>query len=206
MDTKPGEKEPFVMLEWAPDFLRHSYPPEYLDGEAAAASPMVFTFRNRQLRYGYEGPWCVGTATWLVVEKGPVIVVGIDLDHAFQDAAQKCTTTMSLVYKMRSLSGREPADFGNRVRFQVYATTGTALWVPPGIALALFGTAEGGISGVAFFPWLSSALAAEHRIRNDICGKSIAAVAVHRLRGSPTGHKCYDDARKTVPFFEARVD
>ena len=82
VDTQPRWKEPFVKLEWAPDFLRHSYPPEYLDGQAAAASPIVFTFRNRQLRYGFQGPWCIGTATWLVVEKGPVIVVGIDLDHA----------------------------------------------------------------------------------------------------------------------------
>ncbi len=107
---------------------------------------------------------------------------------------------------MLSLSGRDPADFANRVRFQVYATTGTALWVPPGIALALFGTAEGGISAVAFFPWLSSALAAEHRIRNNICGKSIAAVAVHRLQSHSREDKCYDGARQTVPFFQARVD
>ena len=204
MDTKPGEKEPFVMLEWAPDFLRHSYPPEYLDGEAAGASPMVFTFRNRQLRYGYQGPWCIGTATWLVVEKGPVIVVGIDLDHALRDSKDPVATTQGLVDKMASLSG--VSDMGNRVRFQVYATAGSILWVPQGIALALFGIAEGGSSAVAFFPWLSSALAAEHRNRNHTCGKNIAAVAVHRLRSHPTEDKAYDDARQTVPFFQARVD
>ena len=178
------EKEPLVKLEWAPDFLTRTYPPDYLDGQKAAASPIVFAFRNRQLLYGSRGPWCIGTATWLIVEKGPVIVVGIDLDHAFQDAEQTCTTTTSLEAKMMSLSGREPADFGNRVRFQVYATTGTALWVPPGIALALFGIAEGASasSAVAFFPWLSSALAAEHSNRNEICGKSIEQVSVHTLR------------------------
>ena len=103
---------------------------------------------------------------------------------------------------MMSLSGREPADFGNRVRFQVYATTGTALWVPPGIALAFFGTAEGGTSAVAFFPWLSSALAAEHRNRNDICGKTIAAVSVNTLSSQERANeKVYLDARAAGPFF-----
>ena len=129
VDTQPRWKEPFVKLEWAPDFLIRIYPPDYLDGQKAAASPIVFAFRNRQLRYGLQGPCCIGTATWLIVEKGPVIVVGIDLDHAFQDAAQKCTTTMSLEAKTVSLSGREPADSASRVRFQVYATSGRALWV-----------------------------------------------------------------------------
>ena len=181
------EKEPFVKLEWAPNFLIRTYPPDYLDGQKAAASPIVFAFRNRQLRYGLQGPCCIGTATWLIVEKGPVIVLGIDLDHAFQDAEQACTTRTSLVAKMMSLSGSDRAGFVNRVRFQVYATSGTQLWVPPGIALALYGTAEGGTSAVAFFPWQSSALAAEHRIRNDICGKTISALAVSYLRT----HKSY---------------
>ena len=173
LHPKPMEKEPFVKLEWAPNFLIRTYPPDYLDGQKAAASPIVFAFRNRQLRYGLQGPWCIGTATWLIVEKGPVIVVGIDLDHAFQDTDamwepfQVCTTTMCLVAKMMSLQGREPPEFGNRVRFQVYATTGTALWVPQGTAPALVGTAEGGISAVAFFPWLSSTLATINRTSNE---------------------------------------
>ena len=185
MHSKAKEKEPFVKLEWAPYFLRHNYAPEHLDGDAAAASPIVFAFRNRQLRYGHSGPWCIGTATWLIVEKGPVIVFGIDLDHALRDSKDPVATTQGLVDKMESLSG--VSDMGNRVRFQVYATAGSVLWVPPGIALALYGTAEGGTSAVAFFPWQSSALAAEHRIRNDICGKTISALAVSCLRT----HKSY---------------
>ena len=208
MHTRPRQTEPFVKLKWAPAFLTRTYPPEYLDGDAAGASPIAFAFRNGKLLYGSRGPWCIGTATWLVVEKGPVIVVGIDLDHAFQDTDARwepfpvCTTTMSLVAKMMSLQGREPPDCGNRGRFQGYATTGTALWVPQGTAPALVGTAEGGISAVAFFPWLSSGLAAEHSNRNDICGKSIAQVAVHTLR-SKKGEPVYRNALKAVPFFSS---
>ena len=198
MHPKPMEKESFVKLEWAPDFLTRTYPPDYLDGQKAAASPIVFAFRNRQLRYGLSGPWCIGTATWLIVEKGPVIVVGIDLDHALRDSKDPVATTQGLVDKMESLSG--VSDMGNRVRFQVYATAGSVLWVPPGIALALFGTAEGGTSAVAFFPWLSSALAAEHRSRNDICGKSIAQVSVHTLRSEG---RLYHNAQAVVPFFSS---
>ena len=132
-------------------------------------------------------------------------MVGIDLDHALQDAVKPIGNAKDLVDRMLSQAGKDAADLVNRVRFQVYATTGTALWVPPGIALALFGIAEGASSAVAFFPWLSSALAAEHRNRNHTCGKNIAAVAVSRLR-SHRDDKAFDDARKAVPFFQARVD
>ena len=128
-------------------------------------------FRNGKLRYGQTGPWCIGSATWLLVQQGPVIVVGTDLDHVHRDSKDPVATTHDLVDKMQSLS--PVSDSGSRVRFQVYATAGSILWVPQGIALALFGIAEGGSSAVAFFPWLSSALAAVHSNRNDICGKTI---------------------------------
>jgi hypothetical protein len=191
-----------VKLEWAPYFLRRFYPPEYLDGQEAAASPIVFAFGNHPISYGDQYIWCIGTATWLIVEKGPVIVVGIDLDHAFQDAEQPVASSILLVKRMLSYAGRDPADMVNRVRFQVYAATGTALWVPQGIALALVGIEQGGTSAVAFFPWLSSALAAEHRSRNDICGKSIAQVSVHTLR-SREGATVYRNAQAAVPFFSS---
>ena len=79
--------------------------------------------------------------------------------------------------------------------------------MPPGIALALFGTAERGTSAVAFFPWLSPALVAEHRNRNDICGKTLQAVAEDRLRSCEDDRKgppVFDDARQAVPpFFQS---
>ena len=153
VDTQPRWKEPFVKLEWAPKLLMHFYPPMYLDGAAAAASPIVHAFRNGELRYGHQGPWCIGTATWLLVEKGPVIVVGIDLDHAIQDAEQPLTMPKPLVDKMLSLAGRDPAEFVNRVRFRVYAASGSALWVPHRTTLALCGIAEGGTSAVVVCPW-----------------------------------------------------
>ena len=152
LHPKPMEKEPFVKLEWAPDVLRRerNYAPEHLDGDNAAASPIVFAFRNRELRYGLQGPWCMGTATWLLVEKGPVIVVGIDLDHALKDAEKPIGTAKDLVDRMLS-AGKDAADLVNRVRFQVYAATGSVLWVPQGVALALHGPGEGGNSAVFFF-------------------------------------------------------
>ena len=192
-----------MKLEWAPKLLMRFYPPMYLDGADAAASPIVHAFRNGKLRYGHQGPWCIGTATWLLVEKGPVIVVGIDLEHAIQDAEQQpCTTMQGLVDKSLSLAGRDPADSASRVRFQVYAASGSALWVPQGIALALFGIAEGGYSSVVFFPWLSMALAEEHRASNEICGKSIAQVSVHTLRRKE-GETAYHNAQAAVPFFSS---
>ena len=129
-----------------------------------------------------------------------MIVVGIDLDHALRDSTDPAATTQGLVDKMESLSG--VSDMGSRVRFQVYATAGSILWVPQGIALALFGIAEGGSSAVAFFPWLSSALAAVHSNRNDICGKSIAQVSVHTLRNKK-GEAVYRNAQKAVPYFSS---
>ena len=110
-----------------------------------------------------------------------------------------------------SLAGRDPADsasrvrfqvYAARVRFQVYAASGSALWVPQGIALALFGIAEGGYSSVVFFPWLSMALAEEHRASNEICGKSIAQVSVHTLRRKE-GETVYHNAQAAVPFFSS---
>ena len=100
-----------------------------------------------------------------------------------------------------SLAGRDPADSASRVRFQVYAASGSALWVPQGIALALFGIAEGGYSSVVFLPWLSMALAEEHRASNEICGKSIAQVSVHTLRRKE-GETAYN-AQAAVPFFSS---
>jgi hypothetical protein len=167
MHTQPGEKEPFVKLEWAPDILRRLYPPEHLDGEESAASPIVFALRNHLGLYGLKPYWCIGTASWLIVEKGPVIVVGIDWNQALQDAEQPSASPMHLVDRKLSLAGKATADSAIRLRFQVYAATGTALWVPQGSALALFGIAEGGISAVAFFPWLSSTLATINRTSNE---------------------------------------
>ena len=167
-------------LDWAPHILKDYYPPVHLEGRGAGASPIVFMFRNGKLRSGHTGPWCIGSATWLLVQQGPVIVVGIDMDHPFQD----------------------PAEFVNRVRFRVYAASGSALWVPQGIALALFGIAEGGYSSVVFFPWLSMALAEEHRASNEICGKSIAQVSVHTLRRKE-GETVYHNAQAAVPFFSS---
>ena len=207
MHTQSREKEPFVKLEWAPDFLTRTYPPEYLDGQKAAASPIVFAFRNRQLRYGLQGPCCIGTATWLIVEEGPVIVVGIDLDHAFQDAEKPLDTAKSLVDRMLSHAGRDPADVVYRVRFQVYAATGSVLWVPQGVALALLGPGDGGNSAVVFFPWLSPKVAAEHKARNDVCGKTIATVSVNTLQTKDRENveKVYLDARAAVPYFSRQL-
>ena len=207
MHSKAKEKEPFVKLEWAPYFLRHNYAPEHLDGDAAAASPIVFAFRNRELRYGLQGPWCIGTATWLLVEKGPVIVVGIDLDHALQDAEKPIDTARILVEKMLSQGGKDAAHLVNRVRFQVYAATGSVLWVPQGVALALLGPGDGGNSAVVFFPWLSPKVAAEHKARNDVCGKTIAAVSVNTLQTKDRENveKVYLDARAAVPYFSRQL-
>ena len=203
MHSKAKEKEPFVKLDWAPSFLRQNYAPEHLDGDAAAASPIVFAFRNRELRYGLQGPWCIGTATWLLVERGPVIVVGIDLDHALQDAEKPIDTAKSLVDRMLSQAGKDAADLVNRVRFQVYAATGSLLWVPQGIALALLGPGDGGNSAVVFFPWLSSKLVAERKESNDVCGKTIATVSVNTLQSKERENteKVYLDARAAVPYF-----
>ena len=203
MHSKAKEKEPFVKLEWAPSFLRQNYAPEHLDGDAAAASPIVFAFRNRELRYGLQGPWCMGTATWLLVERGPVIVLGMDLDHALQDAEKPIGNAKDLVDRMLSQAGKDAADLVNRVRFQVYAATGSALWVPQGVALALIGPGDGGNSAVVFFPWLSSKVAAEHKESNDVCGKTIATVSVHILQSKERENteKVYLDARAAIPYF-----
>ena len=204
MHSKAKEKEPFVKLEWAPEVLRgtNNYGPEHLDGDNAAASPIVFAFRNRELRYGLQGPWCMGTANWLLVEKGPVIVVGIDLDHALKDAEKPIGTAKDLVDRMLS-AGKDAADLVNRVRFQVYAATGSVLWVPQGVALALHGPGEGGNSAVVFFPWLSPKVAAEHRKSNDVCGKTIATVSVNTLKSKEieSSEKVFLDAIKAVPYF-----
>ena len=203
MHSKAKEEEPFVKLEWAPSFLRQNYAPEHLDGDAAAASPIVFAFRNRELRYGLQGPWCIGTATWLLVERGPVIVLGMDLDHALQDAEKPIGNAKDLVDRMLSQAGKDAADLVNRVRFQVYAATGSVLWVPQGVALALIGPGAGGNSAVVFFPWLSSKVAAEHKESNDVCGKTIATVSVNTLQSKEkeNNEKVYLDARAAVPYF-----
>jgi hypothetical protein len=203
MQTRAAKEEPFVNLDWAPRILKDSYPPVHLEGKGAGASPIVFMFRNGKLRSGFTGPWCIGSATWLLVQQGPVIVVGIDLDHALQDAEKPIGNAKDLVDRMLSQAGKDAADLVNRVRFQVYAATGSALWVPQGVALALIGPGDGGNSAVVFFPWLSPKVAAEHKERNDVCGKTIATVSVHTLQSKERENteKVYLDARAAIPYF-----
>ena len=86
METRGGREEAFVNLDWAPQQLKADYPPAHIDCEACGASPIVLAFWNGQLCRGPTGPWCTGSASWLIVKKGPVLVVGIDLDLCIQDA------------------------------------------------------------------------------------------------------------------------
>ena len=86
METKGGREEAFVNLDWAPQQLKADYPPAHIDCEACGASPIVLAFWNGQLCRGPTGPWCTGSASWLIVKKGPVLVVGIDLDQCIKDA------------------------------------------------------------------------------------------------------------------------
>ena len=208
MQTRAAKEEPFVNLDWAPRILKDSYPPVHLEGKGAGASPIVFMFRNGKLRSGHTGPWCIGSATWLLVQQGPVIVIGTDLDHAHRDSKDPVATTHDLVDKMQSLS--PVSDSGSRVRFQVYATTGSLLWVPQGTALALLGMSTRGPdspkdkdphAAVVFFPWLSPNLVREHTERHSNCAKSIAQVSIAQLetKGSDAVYEC---ARKLMQFFK----
>ena len=150
--------------------------------------------------------------TWLLVQQGPVIVVGTDLDHAHRDSKDPVATTHDLVDKMQSLS--PVSDSGSRVRFQVYATTGSLLWVPQGIALALLGISTRGTgpetgseksekyAAVVFFPWLSAQLVAEHRERHSNCAKSIAEVSIAQLAIKGCSDAVYECARTLRQFFK----
>ena len=209
MQTRAAKEEPFVNLDWAPRILKDSYPPAHLEGKGAGASPIVFMFRNGKLRSGHTGPWCIGSATWLLVQQGPVIVIGTDLDHAHRDHKDPVATTQDLVDKMQALS--PTSDSGSRVRFQVYATTGSLLWVPQGTALALLGVSTRGpdlpkdkdpAAAVVYFPWLSPNLVREHTERHCNCAKSIAQVAIAQLetKGAEAVFEC---ARKLSTFFGA---
>ena len=73
MQARAAKEEPFVNLDWAPRILKDYYPPAHLEGKGAGASPIVLMFRNGKLRSGHAGPWCIGSATWLLVQQGPVI-------------------------------------------------------------------------------------------------------------------------------------
>ena len=209
MQTRAANEEPFVNLDWAPHILKDYYPPVHLEGKGAGASPIVFMFRNGKLRYGQTGPWCIGSATWLLVQQGPVIVVGTDLDHAHRDSKDPVATTHDLVDKMQSLS--PVSDSGSRVRFQVYATTGSLLWVPQGIALALLGMSTRGPdspkdkdphAAVVFFPWLSPKLVTEHTERHCNCAKSIAEVSIAQLAIKGCSDAVYECARTLRQFFK----
>ena len=208
MQTRAAKEEPFVNLDWAPRILKDSYPPVHLEGKGAGASPIVFMFRNGKLRSGHTGPWCIGSATWLLVQQGPVIVVGTDLDHAHRDSKDPVDKMQDLVDKLQSVS--PASDSGSRVRFQVYATTGSLLWVPQGIALALLGISTRGpdppkdkdpAAAVVFFPWLSPKLVTEHKERHCNCAKSIAEVSIAQLeiKGSDAVYEC---ARTLRQFFK----
>ena len=72
-------------LDWAPAQLKADYPPLHFDGAEWCTSSILLAFRNGQLCRGQSGPWCAGSASWLIVKRGPVLVVGFDSDKCIQD-------------------------------------------------------------------------------------------------------------------------
>jgi hypothetical protein len=182
-------------LDWAPEQLRAGYPPVPIPGADGGIWPIVLAFRNGELCRGTTGPWCTGHASWFLVQKGPVLVLGIDLDQCIHEAAMRgepIATMRDLEYRM--LAGDDPG----RVKLQALCSSGEAVWVPQGTAVALFGLADGGMSAVLYSPWLCYAIADEHMMRNAICARSIARVASRKLRYRCTW--CYDNPReKTIP-------
>ena len=86
MRTKSADKEGFLALEWAPAELKLAYAPSHMEGEGCGSSPVVCAFRNGTFHFGTTGPWCIGSACWIIVTKGPVMVVGLDLDACFKDS------------------------------------------------------------------------------------------------------------------------
>ena len=260
MRTASGTVEPFVNLDWAPGQLKAEYPPSHLDGADCGASPIVFAFRNGQLCRGRTGIWCAGSASWLIVKKGPVLVVGIDLDQCIKDARplfiwiplntgrrhsmppawarsdpplhphthvatlpSSCTCVDAHVsththYPPHQVGSQEPVsnlgaledkmlsgdyrtNLATRIKFQILCWPEQVVWVPQGTAVALLGLAEGGMSAVAYFPWLSRRLAKEHRDKNAICAKSVAKVALTTMK-SHSRERAYGLVLTLQSFFD----
>ena len=65
----------------------------------------------------------------------------------------------------------------------------------------LLGLAEGGMSAVAYFPWLNRRLAAEHRDKNAICAKSVAKVALATMK-SHSRERAYGLVLTLHSFFD----
>ena len=99
--------ESFGSMDWLPQELK-DLQPQHMTGDAAGASPMLYTMRNGALHLGEDAFPYAGLPTMLAAHDGKVVVFGFGMDA--KNSSEKDSTRQDWTRIARLLSARLPPD------------------------------------------------------------------------------------------------